>query len=314
MLFSILIPAFKEKYLKECIQSILSQTYSEFEIIIVNDASPENITSIVESFQDSRIRYYVNEKNFGAVDVVDNWNKCLSYAIGDYVICMGDDDKLLPDCLSEYANLISEYPGLGVYHSWTEIINEDSEVVSMQEARPIFESVYSMMWGRLNCRRLQFIGDFLFERKLLMANGGFFKLPLAWASDDITAYIAASHAGIANSQKPGFQYRVSSSTISKSSDAHVKLEAVNKEENWYGEFLKSEPMEDHIVEYTYWKMLNLTIASNISRKKVAIIASDLSYKKHRIIGYIINRRKYRLTLLMVFEALVRSIYNHKRLT
>lgn len=298
--------------MKECIQSILGQTYSEFEIIIVNDASPENITSVVASFQDSRIRYYVNEKNYGAVNVVDNWNKCLSYAIGDYVICMGDDDKLLPDCLSEYANLISEYPGLGVYHSWTEIINEDSEVVSMQEARPIFESVYSMMWGRLNCRRLQFIGDFLFERKLLMENGGFFKLPLAWASDDITAYIAASHAGIANSQKPGFQYRASSSTISKSSDAHVKLEAIKMEEKWYRHFLKKAPMTENIVDYTFWQMLNSKISNFISRKRVGTIATDLIYKKFHVIGYMIDRNEYGLDFSMIFEALIRSVINSKQ--
>ena len=99
MEFSITIPAYKAKYLNECIDSILAQTYKDFELVIVNDASPEDLDSIVNQYIDSRIRYYVNEKNCGAINVVDNWNKCLEYAKGEFIICMGDDDKLMPNCL-----------------------------------------------------------------------------------------------------------------------------------------------------------------------------------------------------------------------
>lgn len=62
MKFSITIPAFKAKFLKECIDSVLSQTYKNFEVIIVNDASPEDLTSIVNQYDDPRIRYFINEK------------------------------------------------------------------------------------------------------------------------------------------------------------------------------------------------------------------------------------------------------------
>ena len=196
MKFSILIPAYKAEFLWECIDSVLAQTYADFELIIVNDASPEDLTSIVKSFKDSRIRYYVNEKNYGALNVVDNWNKCLSYATGDYVICMGDDDKLKPNCLEEYVKLIEKYPGLGVYHAWTEIIDENSDFVDITAGRPEYESVYSLIWHRWYARKQQFIGDFLFDAKLLRANGGFYKLPMAWASDNISANIAAQKNGI----------------------------------------------------------------------------------------------------------------------
>ena len=146
--FSVTIPAYKTKFLSEAIESILTQTDRDFELIIVNDHSPENVDEIVFKFKDSRIRYYVNDTNCGAINVVDNWNKCLSYARGDYIICMGDDDKLLPCCLSEYRKLISKIPNLAVYHGWTEIINENSEVFMMQEGRPIYENLFSSMYAR----------------------------------------------------------------------------------------------------------------------------------------------------------------------
>ena len=64
MKYTIAIPAYKSEFLKDCIQSILVQTFEDFELIIVNDASPENIDEVVHSFSDHRIRYYKNEENF----------------------------------------------------------------------------------------------------------------------------------------------------------------------------------------------------------------------------------------------------------
>ena len=117
MKFSVTIPAYKAKFLKEAIVSALSQPYKNFELIIVDDDSPENLKAIVDSFSDTRIRYYRNLQNCGAVNVVDNWNICLSYCTGEYVICMGDDDRLLPNCLNEYFGLIVSYWFLDVVFS-----------------------------------------------------------------------------------------------------------------------------------------------------------------------------------------------------
>lgn len=209
----------------------------------------------MKSFDDPRIRYYVNEKNCGAINVVDNWNKCLDYATGEYIICMGDDDKLLPNCLEEYVKLINKYPNLNIYHAWTEIIDENSNAIEIQEGRPEREGVYSMIWSRWN-GRIQFIGDFLFNRKILKDNGGFYKLPLAWSSDDISTFIAAKDTGIANMQTLGFQYRSTTETISRSNDNFkYKLLANIQEEEWYRLFLKNVPKHTNKVEYIFGKCL-----------------------------------------------------------
>lgn len=311
MKFSITIPAYKAKFLKECIESILAQTCKDFELVIVNDASPEDLTSIIKSFDDPRIRYYINETNCGAVNVVDNWNKCLDYAIGDYVICMGDDDKLLPGCLEEYAKLIETYPGLGVYHAWTEIIDEDSNVVCMQEPRPIYEDVYSMMWNRFK-GRLQFIGDFLFDTQLLRKNGGFYKLPLAWGSDDISAYIAAKDFGIANLQIPAFQYRVNSQTISKKGNTLIKLDAIDKEEKWYLEFLRIEPDKNNRVSYTFWYMLYSELKNHMTKKRIMTIKSDIVNNNimNRTVYWIGHSKRYKLSFSMIGYAFIEAI-KHK---
>lgn len=223
MKFSITIPAYKQKYLYEAIESCLAQTYKDFELIIVDDASPEDLKSVVDRFQDSRIRYYRNEKNCGALNVVDNWNISLGYATGDYVICMGDDDSLLPNCLEEYSKLIDKYPNLDIYHGMTEIIDENSRVVDMQESRPEREGMYSMISGRLRNCRLQYIGDWLFKRTALEHLNGYVNMPMAWGCDDLTAYTIAKNKGVANTQIPVFQYRISSLTISNSGHYREKV-------------------------------------------------------------------------------------------
>ena len=304
--FSITIPAYKKQYLAECINSILFQTISDFEIVIVNDASPEDLDVVVSEFSDSRIRYYKNEKNFGAIDVVDNWNKCLEYAKGEYIICLGDDDVLLPCCLEEYSRLIDKYPGLGVYHAWTEIIDENSQYVNITAARCEYESVYSLIWHRWDNRKQQFIGDFLFETKLLRENGGFYKLPLAWSSDDITSVIAAKSKGIANTQRLCFCYRINSQNISNTGNVSIKLESIRREEEWYNSFLNKEPESE--LDIKYWKCIKTMQPRFFEKKRALTIAKDIrNHSLFRVFYWLYRMKKYELTFKSIAYSTVLSL-------
>ena len=59
--YSFILPAYKASFFREAIDSILAQSYTDFELIIVNDASPEDLTSIVNGYSDNRIQYYIND-------------------------------------------------------------------------------------------------------------------------------------------------------------------------------------------------------------------------------------------------------------
>lgn len=310
ILFSILIPAYKSKYLKECINSILAQTYSNYEIIIVDDASPEDLATIVNEFVDSRVHYFRNEKNYGAVNVVDNWNKCLEFASGEYCICMGDDDTLKPWCLEEYNKLIDKYPCLGVYHAQTEIIDENSNYVGVTASRPEYESVYSLMWHRWNGRR-QFIGDFLYNTEKLKAKGGFYKLPLAWGSDDISAYIAACPHGIANTQRVCFCYRTNKMTISSSGNATEKMKALMGEIEWYKSFLTTVPDGEQDLHFRQ-SVLN-QFNHHFDKKKALIIADDLRTRSvFRLSFWLNNKRTFGLNKNIILYAFIQA-HKQKRI-
>lgn len=104
-MISVIVPAYNaEKYIKKCIKSILNQTYSNFEIIIVNDGSTDNTLNIINEFNDKRIRI-INQKNGG---VSNAKNTALDIIKGDYVTFVDSDDTIPKDALEILINLMTD--------------------------------------------------------------------------------------------------------------------------------------------------------------------------------------------------------------
>ena len=100
-----------EVYLKPAIQSVLDQTYKNFELIIVNDASTDNTVSIIEAFQDERICLVHNEKN---LRLAGSLNKAISMAKGKYLLRMDADDICFPDRFEKQVAYMEKHPELGI--------------------------------------------------------------------------------------------------------------------------------------------------------------------------------------------------------
>jgi glycosyltransferase involved in cell wall biosynthesis len=91
---SVVMPAYNaEKYIGEAIESILNQTFSDFEFIIIDDGSSDGTVEVVKSYTDPRIRFYQNEHNMG---VAATLNRGLDLATGEYIARMDSDDISLP--------------------------------------------------------------------------------------------------------------------------------------------------------------------------------------------------------------------------
>lgn len=98
---SVIMPAYNaEKYIKEAVDSILSQTFRDFELIILNDASSDATEDIILSFDDPRIVYVKNEENLG---VAGTLNRGLELAKGEYIARMDADDISLPERFEKQA-------------------------------------------------------------------------------------------------------------------------------------------------------------------------------------------------------------------
>lgn len=304
--FSVTIPAFKGKFLKECIDSVLIQTDNDFELVIVDDASPENLKAIVEKFSDPRIRYFRNEVGFGAYNVVGNWNKCLEYARGKYIICMGDDDRLLPNCLADYRTLIDRHPGLGLYHTRLQEISQNGVVTDLAEGRPEYESIYSHVWHDITGRRNQCVGDFLYDIARLRKIGGFINLPYAWNADRMTAAYAAWETGVANTVSFGFQYRSSGLTITSTANNVVgKIEALIASDEWFSKRLQKLPSDP--TERIYAELSKAGL-KRFTRKFILYAISDYVGKNPaKCILWLYKLHSYGLGLSAAIELCVMTI-------
>lgn len=122
--FSIVVPLYnKQSHIRETIESILSQTYQNFEIIVVNDGSKDNSLKIAESIKDDRIQI-INQKNQG-VSVARNNGIRKSKA--NYIALLDADDIWLPDFLETIHKMTIEYPDAGIYATKYELVNKNGE-------------------------------------------------------------------------------------------------------------------------------------------------------------------------------------------
>ncbi len=118
---SVLTPVYntQENHLRECIESILNQTYTDFEFIILNDASIDsNVEAVVKSYSDFRIVYAVNEKNLG---ISPTRNKLVQMARGEYLAVFDHDDISMPDRLEKEVAYLDAHPEVGCVSSQAEV-------------------------------------------------------------------------------------------------------------------------------------------------------------------------------------------------
>jgi len=113
---SVLMPVYKtdEKFLREAIESILNQTFTDFEFLILDDCPDDDREKIVKSYNDKRIKYSKNEKNLG---ITPSRNKLIDMASGEYLAIFDHDDISLPTRLEKEVNYLDKYQDVGVVGS-----------------------------------------------------------------------------------------------------------------------------------------------------------------------------------------------------
>lgn len=118
-LVSIVMPSYNcGRFIRETIKSVLAQTYSNWELLFVDDCSTDDTETIVRSFDDSRIHYYKNEQNSGAAV---SRNRALREAKGHWIAFLDSDDLWLPEKLERQIHFMEENGYRFSYHEYDEI-------------------------------------------------------------------------------------------------------------------------------------------------------------------------------------------------
>src|SRR5687767_9925038 len=102
----------RAEFLKRTLQSILRQTFSDFEIIISDNDPNGSAKEVINELNDPRIYYEINGENLG---MVRSFNKSLGRATGEFILMITDDDPVYPDLLETLHKLHVDFPGYGMY-------------------------------------------------------------------------------------------------------------------------------------------------------------------------------------------------------
>ncbi len=110
---SVLMPVYrtKETYLREAIESILAQTFTDFEFLILDDCPEDDREDVVKSYQDTRIKYSKNEHNLG---ISESRNKLIAMAEGEYLAVFDHDDISLPERFAKQVAYLDAHPEVGI--------------------------------------------------------------------------------------------------------------------------------------------------------------------------------------------------------
>src|SRR5262245_27160007 len=116
---SVVMPVYnREKYVGKAIESVLTQTFTNFELLVIDDGSTDRSRAIVQSYVDARIRLFCNDANEG---IPKTRNKAIALARGEYIAFVDSDDWVYPERLAKQVAFLDrhgDYVAVGTWTDW----------------------------------------------------------------------------------------------------------------------------------------------------------------------------------------------------
>lgn len=248
--FTFILPAYKPQYLGLSINSILEQTYTDFEILVSDDNSPYSIKNIVDSYDDKRIRYRKNSTNIGGENLVQHWNALLKDCQSEFVIVASDDDVYSNLFLEKIHVLTLEYPNANLFRARTQRINSSGEIIAQDDLFEEYQSKIDVLYSIFCKNFISCVGNYVFRTDSLKNLNGFVPFPYAWFSDLFTALCVVAN-GMISTRDILFSFRLSSDNISSlNKDKYItkqKLDATIKFDRLLGEYIKKTNYPDNLL-------------------------------------------------------------------
>lgn len=141
---TVLMPVYNAStYLREAIDSVLSQTFTDFELLMINDGSTDESVSIIDSYDDPRIRLLHNDKNLG---VIDTLNKGLAEAKGEWIARQDADDISHSERLEKQVQVLEQDSEVALVGSWMQLVDTDNQELGVWQYP---ESSNRIRWASL---------------------------------------------------------------------------------------------------------------------------------------------------------------------
>ncbi|MCK5218360.1 glycosyltransferase [bacterium] len=205
---SVVLPVYNaELYLKDSITSILNQTFRDFELLLIDDASQDGSFQIMEYFakQDSRIVLVKNDTNLGLTQTL---NKMIKMAKAKYIARMDNDDISLPDRLEKQYTFMEEHPEVGVSGGTMEIIDAHGKALGKREYWESDENIRKNIF-----KYSPFSHPLIIMRKTVLNKAGLYDKVFC-PSDDYEIYFRIGmYSQLRNIPDVLLKYRISQTSI-----------------------------------------------------------------------------------------------------
>ena len=236
------IPACKGRFFREALRCWKRQAFANFEVIVQDDCSPDDLKGIFEATvgDDPRFTYARNERST-APNFVDNWMKTLAKARGEFFVLGSDDDLYEPDYLEKMVALAEKYPQLDIFDARHDFVGEAGVVVPAPPAQAVetqLEWLHAVVCGKRNA----IAQSVMCRTAALRAIGGFVNLPAAWGGCDWLTWARLAKRGLANSAEVLMHWRADGGNTTSARDPHwvrQKLAAVREARPLWKELAES---------------------------------------------------------------------------
>ena len=194
-----------EAYLAAAIESILRQTFTDFDFLIIDDASTDKSSIILEKFakQDTRIKILTNQQNYG---LAYSLRRGVEAAKTPWIARMDADDLAICDRLTKQMNYIKEHPEIDIIGSYALDINDNGEVLGTRKVPLDHENIYRLIWTNPLIHP-----TVLFRRSAIIKIGSYYCKTRQRIPEDYHLWFRACAAGLqfANLPEPLIYYRFS---------------------------------------------------------------------------------------------------------
>ena len=210
--FTIILPSYNGgDYLKCAVDSVLQQSFTYFELAILDDGSTDGSLEWLQLLTDTRVKLYPSPQNLG---IVKNWRRALEIPKGEFMTVLGQDDLFDSNFLEVMDTLIRAEPDASLYHAHFRFINADGQKLVSARSIPAHESAAEYIAATFSGQRDSYATGYVFRSALHDQINGFPPYPNLFFADDAFWISAMSHSFKATALDECFSCRRHSESLS----------------------------------------------------------------------------------------------------
>lgn len=255
-------------YLREAMDSIIGQTFANFEFLIINDGSTDTSEEIIQSYRDSRIVYKKNDKNRGLVDTL---NIGIDLAQGEYIARMDADDISLPERFTRQVAFMDTHPDVGACGTAYQFFGDSNQI----EVRPAdYKRAFTLLASTPSLGH----PTSMIRKQVLNTHAIRYESTFGYAADYALWVRISQVSRLCSLPEPLLRYRWHSSNMSQT-DAGRALYRAKVRVLWH-ELLLDKPLESKQVDFFYREDENWEIFNAGKELIVSILENEAFDRKY----------------------------------